>query len=141
MSEITEIIETFELLGDWEARYQYLVELGERLDTLPDVDKIEPNRVKPCMSTVFVTASRDSGNPALMRYRGDCDTAIIKGVLALLIQMMSGKTPREVLDLDVDMLFEGLNLQEHLSPARHVGIFAIVEQMKREALCLSSDAA
>ena len=141
MNAISETIETFELLGDWEARYRYLVELGERLEVLPAADRIESNRVKPCMSTVFVAARRDPGNPTLLRYRGDCDTAIIKGVLALLIQMMSDKTPREILDLDIDRLFEGLNLQEHLSPARHVGIFAIVEQMKREALRLGSNAA
>ncbi len=133
MSDFSEIFDTFELLGDWDARYQYLVELGEGLEPMPAAEKTDANRVKPCMSTVHVAAHRDEENPHLIHYRGDCDTAIIKGVVALLVQMMSGRTAQEIREMHIDRLFAGLNLQENLSPTRHVGIFAIVDQMKEQA--------
>lgn len=141
MTEISDILETFELLGDWETRYRYLVEIGEQLEPMPATEKTDANRVKPCMSTVHVYAHRDVENPSLIRYQGDCDTAIIKGVVAILIGVMSGKTAAQILDLDIDRMFASLRLHEHLSPARHVGIFAIVEHMKQQASRLLQDAA
>ncbi len=133
MRELDEIVETFDLLGDWDARYQYLVELGEQMEPMPDEEKSERNRVKGCMSQVWVQAFVDSADRTKLRYHGDCDTAVIKGVLALLIKMASGKSMRDVEALDVDEVFERLNLDEHLSPNRHVGVYAIVELMKSQA--------
>jgi cysteine desulfuration protein SufE len=134
-SEIADIVETFEILGDWDQRYQYLVELGERLAPMPAADKTEANRVKECMSTVYtaVHSENQAGQPATLSFTGDCDTAIIKGVVALLVGLFSGKTPAEVEALDVDALFDGLHLEEHLSPNRHVGVYAIVGRMKAQA--------
>ena len=134
--EIREIIDTFELLGDWDQRYQYLVELGERLPPMPARDKLEPNRVKECMSIVHTAAHPDPARPGRLRYTGDCDTTIIKGVVALLIQLFSGKTTEEIEAIDVDALFAGLHLAEHLSPNRHVGVYAIVKKMKGQAQAL-----
>ena len=71
--------------------------------------------------------------PGQIRFRGDCDTPIIKGVVGLLVQLFSGLTPKQVLELDVDRLFERIRLGEHLSPNRHVGVYAIVDQMKAQA--------
>jgi cysteine desulfuration protein SufE len=137
MSEIDGIVDAFEFLDDWEQRYQYLVELGERLPPLPDELKTEENWVKPCMSTVHVSAEAVPDSSGLIRFRGDCDTAIIKGVLALLIDLLSNRTLDEIRGLDVDGLFRRLQLQEHLSPNRHVGIFAIVDKMRERAAALS----
>lgn len=137
MSEIDEIVENFEFFDDWDGRYQYLIDLGEALPAMPDVLKVEENWVKPCMSTVHVSAHRDEDNPALICFIGDCDTAIIKGVLALLIDLLSHRTLSEIHELDVDALFTRLKLQEHLSPSRHVGIYAIVEKMIERAEALS----
>ncbi len=131
-ARIDEIIEIFELLGDWDQRYQYLVELGERLPPMDPADKTDANRVMECMSTVHVVARPLDDGPRL-RFCGDCDTAIIKGVVALLVQLLSDKTPAEIEQTDVDALFEGLRLEEHLSPNRHVGVYAIVNKMKRQA--------
>jgi cysteine desulfuration protein SufE len=89
------------------------------------------------MSTVHTAAHARADVPVQVEYTGDCDTAIIKGVVALLIQLFSGKTPNEIDELDVDELFEGLHLEEHLSPNRHVGVYAIVDQMKRQALAFA----
>jgi len=135
--EIAEIVEEFELLGDWDTRYQYLVEVGERLPAMPAAEKTEANRVKECMSTVHVAAHPDGSAPPTLSFLGDCDTAIIKGVVAILVRLFSGKTPAEIDALDVDALFQGLHLEEHLSPNRHVGVYAIVEKLKGQARAFS----
>ncbi|MEW8402702.1 MAG: SufE family protein [Candidatus Thiodiazotropha sp.] len=137
MREIDEIVENFEFFDDWEGRYQYLIELGEALPAMPDELKREENWVKPCMSTVHVSAHREPSDPSLIYFRGDCDTAIIKGVLALLLDLFSHRTLDEIHGLDVDSLFRRLKLEEHLSPSRHVGIYAIVEKMIERAEALS----
>lgn len=133
MTEMAEILETFDLLGDWDQRYQYLIELGEQLPAMPEGLKTEENRVKPCMSTVHVAAHADPHQPGRIRYQGDCDTAVIKGVLALLIELFSGRSAEEIQAMDTDALFEQLQLAEHLSPNRHVGIYALVDVMKSQA--------
>jgi cysteine desulfuration protein SufE len=133
MTTLNDIVDIFELLEDWEQRYQYLVELGIKLPPMPTEYKIENNKVKGCMSQVWVKAYKDSTDSSKLHYYGDCDTSIIKGVLALLIQLADNKTPEELDLLDVDEIFERLNLDDHLSPNRHVGVFAIVELMKQQA--------
>jgi cysteine desulfuration protein SufE len=88
------------------------------------------------MSTVHVAAQRDPDQPELIRFVGDCDTAIIKGVLALLIDLLSNRSVEEIKAMDVDGLFKQLQLEEHLSPNRHVGIYAIVDKMRERAAAL-----
>ena len=131
--DLDEVAGIFELLGDWDQRYQYLVELGEKLPPLPDQYRTEDNKVKGCMSQVWVHAWKDPDNPEAIHFHGDCDTSIIKGVLALLIQLLDGKTLKDIESLDVDEFFQRLGLDEHLSPNRHVGVYAIVELMKEQA--------
>ncbi|MGD2119667.1 MAG: SufE family protein [Chromatiales bacterium] len=137
MTEIDDIVDNFEFLDDWDQRYQYLVELGDALPPMPDELKTDDNWVKPCMSTVHVAAEAVPGEPGKIRFLGDCDTAIIKGVLALLIDLLSNRTLQEIRDMDVDSLFKRLKLQEHLSPNRHVGIFAIVDKMRERAAAVT----
>lgn len=155
MTTLDEIAETFELLGDWEQRYAYLIELGEQLPEMPEAEKKDKNKVKGCMSQVWTCAlceatgsnMQDSSlqeeindetinNETRIYFHGDCDTSIIKGVLALLLQLTSGKSIFAVEQLDVDEFFERLRLHEHLSPNRHFGIYAIVAQMKKQARAL-----
>ena len=138
MTGLSDIVETFELLGDWDTRYQYLVELGEQLPAMAEQECIEPNRVKACMSKVWVHAWDDPSAPGLIRFGGDCDTGIIKGVLALLIQLADGKTAAEINAIDMDEFFERLQLGEHLSPNRHVGVYAIVDLMKQQAAAVGT---
>jgi len=133
MTQLADIVEAFELLGDWDTRYQYLVELGEQLPALPEAERIEPNRVKACMSKVWVYAWQDPSRPGSIHFGGDCDTSIIKGVLALLIRLADGKRVAEIEAIDMDEFFEQLRLDEHLSPNRHVGVYAIIDLMKQKA--------
>ena len=133
MTTLDDIVDIFEILEDWEQRYQYLIELGEKLPPMPAEYKTEDNKVRGCMSQVWVHPYKDVADPDRLHYYGDCDTSIIKGVLALLIQLADNKTADELNQLDVDELFERLNLDDHLSPNRHVGVYAIVELMKQQA--------
>ncbi len=141
MTGLDDIVENFELLDDWEQRYLYITELGENLPPMPDALKTDENHVKPCMSQVWVCAYRDEKDPSLIRYYGDCDTSIIKGVLAILIELASGRSASAIEQLDVDEVFERLHLYDHLSPNRHVGVYAIVELMKQQARALAQEAA
>lgn len=134
MTNLDDIVDVFEMLGDWDQRYQYLVELGEQLPVMPDKYKIEDNKVKGCMSQVWLQAynSHDISSN-LISFYGDCDTTVIKGVLALLIKLSSQRELEEIEKLDVDEFFSRLHLDDHLSPNRHVGVYAIVELMKQQA--------
>ena len=136
MLTLDEVVDNFEFLDDWDARYAYLVELGEALPAMDERYRTEGNRVQGCMSKVWVCPVRDLHDARLVNFVGDCDTAIIKGVLALLIELSSGRTPQEVQALDLDQLFERLQLAEHLSPNRHFGIYSIVELMKEQVRTL-----
>ena len=141
MIRLDDVVDIFELLGDWDQRYQYLMELGEQLPVMPEALKTNDNKVRGCMSQVWVSAYRDPADPSRVQYHGDCDTSMIKGVLALLIQLSVGKTVPEIEQLDVDELFSRLHLDENLSPNRHVGVYAIVELMKQQARTLQSTTA
>ena len=132
MTDLDEIAADFEFLRDWEQRYQYLTELGEALAPMPADEHVDANRVHACMSKVWVRALPDPTDPVRVVFHGDCDTAIIKGVVALLVNIYSGRTREAVLALDVDDLFERIQLAENLSPNRHVGVYAIVEGMKAQ---------
>jgi cysteine desulfuration protein SufE len=137
MQAFQDILERFELLDNWEQRYQYLVELGAQLPPLPERFRTEAHRVKGCMSTVHIGADWDPERADHIRFHGDCDTAIIEGVLALLVECLSGHSADEIEAADVDAFFQQLGLFEHLSPTRHFGIYAIVELMKSQARALA----
>ena len=130
MVQLDETVDIFELLGDWDQRYQYLVELGEKLPAMPQRLKTDDNKVKGCMSQVWVDACPEDDS---VRFHGDCDTSVIKGILALLISLCEGQTPAQIQKLDMDEIFQRLNLDEHLSPNRHVGVYAIIDLMKQKA--------
>ena len=141
MSDLQDIVDAFELLGDWESRYQYLIELGENMPHMPEANRTEERRVKACMSKVWIRAYLDPDNNEKIRFEGECDTAVIKGVLALLIELTSSKTAEEIQKLDLDEVFQRLTLGEHLSPSRHVGVYAIVDLMKQQAAALAGHVA
>ena len=127
---LSELADNFELLGDWDARYEYLVDLGSALCTLPDEYKSDQSKVHGCMSNVWVVGDLVDGR---IQYRAECDTSIIRGVIAILVKVYSGSTPNYALSMDADEVFNTLGLFEHLSPTRHVGVYAIVERMRNVA--------
>ena len=138
MKTLDEIVDMFELLDDWDQRYSLIIELGEELPAMPLCLKTDDNKVRGCMSQVWVSPYRTDGTSDRVSYHADCDTAIIKGVLAILVQLLENKTAQQIQQFDMDEFFTRLHLDEHLSPNRHVGIYGIVDLMKKQALALQS---
>ena len=138
MKTLDEIVDMFELLDDWDQRYSLIIELGEELPAMPLCLKTDDNKVRGCMSQVWVSPYRTDGTSDRVSYHADCDTAIIKGVLAILVQLLENKTAQQIQQFDIDKFFTCLHLDENLSPNRHVGIYGIVDLMKKQALALQS---
>jgi cysteine desulfuration protein SufE len=130
--DIDELARNFELLGDWDQRYEYLSDIGVKLGVLEQQHRTDATKVHGCMSNVYIIAE-PTGCDDLIRYRAECDTAIIAGVIAILLKVYNDRTPQQAIDLDADELFTKLDLFDHLSPTRHVGVYAIVERMRAAA--------
>ena len=123
--------DNFELLGAWEDRYRYLIDLGRELPPMPETEKTEANKVRGCMSQVWlqVDASDDTGAPRFS-FRGDSDAHIVKGLIAVLFAAYSGKTAEEIGAVDIQSEFAKLGLENHLSMNRRNGFFAMVERIR-----------
>ncbi|WP_262271917.1 SufE family protein [Microvirga yunnanensis] len=131
---IDDIVSNFELLDEWEERYRYLIELGRLMEPLPDEAHNDVNKVQGCASQVWLQTDldRQDGDPVL-HLRGDSDAHIVRGLVALLISLYSGKTAAEALATDALGLFKELGLSEHLTPQRSNGVRSMVERIRRDA--------
>jgi len=129
LPDIDEIVSTFQFFDNWEDRYRFLIELGEQLPVLDPKYQTEEHRVVGCVSKVWIVA-RPGPAPDTLLFQGDSDAATVKGLVAVLISLYSGKSRPQIRDLDADQVFEKLRLYDHLSPTRHVGVYAMVEKIK-----------
>lgn len=129
-SQFAEIAEAFDFLGDWEQRYRFVIELGERLPPMDEHHKNEQNRVQGCVSKVWLIAELDEAAPSALHLIGDSDNSTVKGLVAILVAMYSGHSAQQMLTIDADGIFDELGLYDHLSPTRHVGVYAMVEKIK-----------
>ena len=129
VASIDEIIGSFQFFDNWEDRYRFLIELGERLPALAADQHNEQNRVTGCVSQAWIVAE-PGPEPGTLCFGGDSDAATVKGLIAILLSLYSGKSTSEIADLDADQVFEQLRLYDHLSPTRHVGVYAMVEKIK-----------
>lgn len=135
--QVEELIDTFEMLGDWEERYRYLIDLGRQLDPLPEADHVDANKVRGCMSQVWMTAqvhkdSESAGQP-ILHFQGDSDAHIVKGLIALLFQLVDGRTARKIETTDINGVFEKLGLGSHISMNRRNGFYSMVERIHKLA--------
>ena len=134
-ASIDEIVENLSLLDDWDDRYRYIIELGRTLAPLPAADYSDANKVRGCASQVWLdTQVRPNGrsNPVLS-FRGDSDAHIVRGLIAILFAIYSGKPARSILTTDAVALFEQMGLREHLTPQRSNGFRSMVERMRSDA--------
>ena len=138
--QIKEIIETFEFFDDWEDRYRYLIELGRDLEGLDESDKTEDNRVQGCVSNVWMVTRVLDGSPVRLEFRADSDAHIVRGLVAILLSVYSGRPADQILSVDIRELFEDLDLGSHLSPSRSNGFFSMVERIKGTARACMADA-
>ena len=121
----------FDLLGDWEQRYRHVVDLGRGLEPLSDTEHTEANKVRGCASQVWLV--RALGPDGRLRFRGDSDAHIVRGLIAILFRLFSGRTPDEILKVDARAAFDRLGLIGALSAQRSNGLFAMVERIRRDA--------
>lgn len=122
--------DNFELLGAWEDRYRYLIDLGRELPPMPEVEKTEANKVRGCMSQVWLQVDADDDDDPHFHFRGDSDAHIVKGLIAVLFAAYSGKTASEIGEVDIHAEFAKLGLENHLSMNRRNGFFAMVERIR-----------
>ncbi|MFL5297998.1 MAG: SufE family protein [Phenylobacterium sp.] len=130
-AELAELAAEFEVLGDWEERYRYVIDLGKTLAPLTDAERSEANKVRGCASQVWlVTEPQADGS---LRFRGDSDAHIVRGLIAILLRLFSGRRPAEILGFDAAAAFETLGLKGALSQQRSNGLASMAARIRRDA--------
>jgi cysteine desulfuration protein SufE len=131
---IDEIRDNFALLEEWDDRYRYVIELGRMLDPLPEAEHSPDNKVQGCVSQVWLSKHIDrSKSEPRLNYRGDSDAHIVRGLIAILLTLYSGHTPKEILATDALGVFDEFGFRDHLTPQRSNGLRAMVERIRTDA--------
>ncbi|WP_316789559.1 SufE family protein [Pedobacter frigoris] len=125
-----EIIEDFALFDSWEDKYEYIIDLGKKLAPLEEQYKIDENKIKGCQSTVWLNAAYENG---LVIFKADSDAVIVKGLISMLIKVLSHHTPEEILAAKMDFIGE-IGMMTHLAQTRSNGLLSMIKQMKNYAL-------
>ena len=133
MATIDEITDNFELLEEWDDRYRYLIELGRTLTPLPDTERNDANKVQGCASQVWLSTEVEPSGGPVLNFIGDSDAHIVRGLIAVLFALYSGKPAGDILKTDAVALFEKLGLREHLTPQRSNGFRSMVNRIQRDA--------
>ena len=125
-----EIVEEFDLFDSWDDKYEYIIDLGKRLPPLENVYKIDENRVRGCQSTVWLVADYQDGK---ILYKAESDALIVKGLISMLIRVLSGHRPDEIIEAKLDFIRQ-IGMTTHLAQTRSNGLLSMVKQMKNFAL-------
>lgn len=125
-----EILETFSSLDSWEDRYQLIIDLGKAIPAMDDVLKVEQNKIHGCQSQVWLVAYLSDSQPAKVQLVADSDAHIVRGLIALVLAVYHNKSPREILDYDIEEFFEQIQLRQHLSSGRGNGLREMVKRVK-----------
>ena len=125
-----DIAETFEFLDDWEDRYGYVIELGKKMPAMPDALKGPETKVDGCASQVWIAPSLEEGPPRRLHFQGDSDALIVRGLIAILHALYSGRTADEILATDASAELGRLGLEDHLSSQRSNGLKAMVRRLR-----------
>jgi len=128
-----EIIQEFSMFEDWMDKYAYLIELGNELEDLDPKDKNDQHLIKGCQSRVWLVADIEDGQ---INFRGESDAVIVKGLVALLLRVTSGRTPKELLENELHFV-DDIGLKQHLSPTRSNGLLAMMKQIRLYAVAYS----
>ena len=133
MARIDDILDDFEYLEEWEDRYRYVIELGKSLPDLPDQEKTAENKVRGCASQVWLVTETGDGKDPTLSFRGDSDAHIVRGLVAIVLAIYSGKPASEVARLDALESFRKIGMIEHLSAQRANGLRSMVARIQAEA--------
>jgi cysteine desulfuration protein SufE len=137
---IDEVTENFSLLDEWDDRYRYVIELGRTLPPLSETQRNDANKVQGCASQVWLatTVKPNGADGPILTFVGDSDAHIVRGLIAILFALFSGKTAREILATDALQLFDRMGLREHLTPQRSNGLRSMVDRIRSDArACLA----
>jgi cysteine desulfuration protein SufE len=139
---IDDIRDNFALLDDWDDRYRYVIELGRTLTPMPEAEHSAANKVQGCASQVWLSRQIErAGDEAVLTYLGDSDAHIVRGLIAILLTLYSGRTPQQILATDAVAVFDEFGFREHLTPQRSNGLRSMIERIRtdaREALATTS---
>ena len=143
MSTIDAIRDDFASLDDWEDRYRYVIELGRTLEPLSPAAHNDVNKVRGCVSQVWLECEprSDAEGERVLHYRGDSDSHLVRGLIAIAIALFSDRTPEEIVAVDAAAAFRALGLEQHLTPQRSNGVRAMVERIRADAAGLRIGAA
>ena len=131
---IAALKEDFALIDEWEDRYRYVIELGRGLEPLAEMDRNPRNKVQGCASQVWIAVHPEkSGKEPRLIFTGDSDALIVKGLIAIIFRLFSGRTPSEILSTDAGALLDELGLREHLTPQRSNGVASMVARIRADA--------
>ena len=128
-----EVVDEFSFFESWEDKYEYLIELGKKLDKLPAEEYKEENKVKGCQSSVWLVAEKNNGS---IEFKADSDSTIVKGLIALLIRVLSGQSPDTIVNAKLEFV-DKIGLRQHLAQTRSNGLAAMIKQIKLYALAYS----
>ncbi len=130
---VEELIDEFDFLDDWEDRYKFIIELGDELDEIPAELKTELNRVQGCVSNVWLVMEVQPTDPPVINFVADSDSQIVRGLVAILLMLCSGRTGNAILSLDIESVFDRLELKKHLSRSRSNGFYSMVKRIRKLA--------
>lgn len=125
-----EIIDDFALFDEWDEKYQYIIELGQKLPKLDDKHKVEENKIKGCQSSVWLVADENNG---VINFNADSDSTFVKGEIALLINVLSGRTPEQIINAELKFI-DAIGLRQHMAQTRANGLASMIKQMKLYAV-------
>ena len=134
--DLEELSQEFDLLGDWEERYRYVIDLGRELAPLTDAERNDANKVRGCASQVWLVTEPQADGTVV--FRGDSDAHIVRGLIAVLLRLFSGKQAKDILASDAKAAFDKLGLSGHLSAQRSNGLASMVGRVRRDAEALTA---
>ena len=124
---IESLIEDFSFLDSWEDRYKYLIELGNKNPRFTDAQKLEEWKIHGCQSQVWIIPHFDENH---LWFEGDSDAIIVRGIIAVVLEIFKDKTAQDILDIDVEKIFDKMGLKEHITPNRRSGMLSMVDKIK-----------
>lgn len=130
---IDSLVEDFGFLDDWEDRYRFVIELGKALPDLSESERTEANKVRGCASQVWLVSEVGGNGEPRLYFRGDSDAHIVRGLIAILFALYSGRKAREILDIDPEAVFAQIGLREHLTSQRSNGLTSMVARIRSDA--------
>ncbi len=132
LPHLDQIKANFRALNHWDDRFKYLIQIGKQLPPFPETEKTAENKVLGCMSNVWIVVKNpEAENPEFI---ADSDASIVKGLIAVILSALQNKTPKEIITLDIQSLFAELELDQHLSPSRTNGFFAMIKKIQHTTL-------